>query len=92
MNILLAVGAGSGAVLATAALVGLVARRILLPWLREELSTPLAEVRYQVTNDHKTNLRDDITSLGRKLDAHMTHAADMDAALLQHIADRKAHP
>lgn len=93
MTILLAVGAACGAVLAIAAVLGLVARRILLPWLREELSAPLQEVKHQVSvNQHSSaqptvldkidDVRAEVRAIGHILDAHLTHAAEMDARLI----------
>ena len=63
-----------GTILATAAVVGLVGKWILLPYLREHLVKPVAHVREQVQNSHSTNLRDDIDALRSSVDEAVTEA------------------
>lgn len=49
------------------AFIGIVARFVLLPYLREHLVTPVAEVREQVKNTHESNLREDIDSVSEQI-------------------------
>jgi ABC-type transport system involved in cytochrome bd biosynthesis fused ATPase/permease subunit len=54
--------------LAVSAVLGLVVRLVLLPYLRDHLVTPVAEVREQVKNTHESNLREDIDGLAGRMD------------------------
>lgn len=49
-------------------LIYLLVDRMLLPYIREHLTVPMATVCDHVANDHKTNLRDDIDSVDSKVD------------------------
>jgi hypothetical protein len=51
-----------GTVIALSAILGIVVRVILLPYLREHLVEPMGVVKEQVKNSHDANLRDDLDS------------------------------
>jgi hypothetical protein len=55
-------------VIAVTAVVGLIVRFVLLPYLKEHLVRPVSEVREQVKNTHETNLREDLDDIGKTMD------------------------
>jgi uncharacterized membrane-anchored protein len=54
-------------ILVVFAVIGLAVRLVLLPYLRDHLVTPVAEVREQVKNTHESNLREDIDSVSGQI-------------------------
>jgi uncharacterized membrane-anchored protein len=57
----------SSGLLVVFAVLGLAVRLVLLPYLRDHLVTPVAEVREQVKNTHESNLREDIDSVSDQI-------------------------
>jgi hypothetical protein len=86
-GLLLTIGASCGAFLAIVGVLG-VFWRIALPWIREQIVNPVQTTCEQVTNSHDTNLRDDITELGHKLDQHLTWSVEETQRLWAAIAGK----
>lgn len=91
--VMLAMGGICGAVMSLFGVLGIV-WKVALPWLREQLARPVAEIKEQVANTHSTNLRSDLdvlrdlilavdakaSRIGIQLDAHLLTAAGIDAS------------
>jgi hypothetical protein len=86
-----------GTIIGLAAIIGLLVRLMLLPYLREHLVEPVREVKQQVTENHHENpdatlpdrlddLHSDVRTLTKVLDGHL---ASSDQWLTQITAEQR---
>jgi hypothetical protein len=88
--------------LATAALVSLGVRLILLPYLREHLVNPMREVQKQVTENHHSSqpptvldriddVQTEVVALAERLEEHIEHADAKEIQFWRALATRQGY-